>query len=73
VGGEVKDPERNTALVINTSMVIVIVLSVLANIAYFSALPFADIVNSPTIGLVRFDLHQCLRNLQFLTVRLTDF
>jgi hypothetical protein len=53
-------------------MVIVIILSVLANIAYFSALPLADIINSPTIGLVRFDLHVCIRNPQFLTVRLTD-
>lgn len=51
VGGELKNPSRNIFLVINTAMTIVIAFCVLANIAYFSALTFEEIVNSPTIGL----------------------
>jgi hypothetical protein len=36
-------------------MTVVIVLFVLANIAYFSALSFAEIIHSSTIGLVGFN------------------
>lgn len=52
VGGELKNPGRNTSLVINISMVVVIILSVLANMAYFSVLSVEEIVDTNTIGLV---------------------
>jgi amino acid transporter len=52
VGGELVNPERNTPRVINTSVILVILMSVLANIAYFAVVPFQDIVKTNTIGLV---------------------
>lgn len=52
VGGELDDPARNIPRVINVSMVIVVALSIFANVAYFSALSFDDIIQSTTIGLV---------------------
>ncbi|KAK6537422.1 hypothetical protein TWF694_011609 [Orbilia ellipsospora] len=51
VAGEVINPQKNTSIVINTSMAIVILLFMLANVAYFSALTFADIIKSMTTGL----------------------
>ncbi|KAK0701444.1 amino acid permease-domain-containing protein [Apiosordaria backusii] len=51
VGGELQNPHRNIPRVINTAMVIVVLLSVFSNIAYFSVLSFDEIVRSTTIGL----------------------
>ncbi|KAK4196659.1 amino acid transporter [Triangularia verruculosa] len=51
VGGELQNPHRNIPRVINTAMVVVVLLSVFSNIAYFSVLSFDEIVRSTTIGL----------------------
>ncbi|KAK6340601.1 hypothetical protein TWF696_008926 [Orbilia brochopaga] len=51
VGGEVTNPERNIAIVINVSMAIVVSLFLLANVSYFVVLSFAGVVNSQTVGL----------------------
>ncbi|KAK5655361.1 hypothetical protein OQA88_5928 [Cercophora sp. LCS_1] len=51
VGGDLKNPSRNFPRVMNTSMTIVIVLTLFANIAYFSALGFDGVARSTTVGL----------------------
>ncbi|KAK0622616.1 amino acid/polyamine transporter I, partial [Immersiella caudata] len=51
VGGDIRNPGRNFPRIINTSMTIVLALTLFANVAYFSALPFDDIARSTTIGL----------------------
>ena len=52
VGGDIRKPGRNFPRIINTSMTIVLALTLFANVAYFSALSFDDIARSTTIGLV---------------------
>jgi amino acid transporter len=51
VGGDIRNPSRNFPRIINTSMAIVLALTLFANVAYFSALSFDDIARSKTIGL----------------------
>ncbi|KAK6537482.1 hypothetical protein TWF694_011667 [Orbilia ellipsospora] len=51
VAGEIKNPERNIAIVINTSMAVVISLYLLANVSYFVVLSFAGVIQSTTVGL----------------------
>ena len=52
VGGDLKNPTRNFPRVINTSMLIVLLLTLFANVAYFSALSFDDVARATTVGLV---------------------
>ncbi|EWC47535.1 hypothetical protein DRE_00503 [Drechslerella stenobrocha 248] len=51
VGGEVTNPKRNIAIVINVSMGIVVSLFLLANVSYFSVLSFAGVAETATVGL----------------------
>ncbi|KAK0639569.1 amino acid/polyamine transporter I [Cercophora newfieldiana] len=51
VGGDIRNPTRNFPRIINTSMTIVLALTLFANVAYFAALSFDDIARSTTIGL----------------------
>ncbi|KAF3908224.1 hypothetical protein AA313_de0203710 [Arthrobotrys entomopaga] len=51
VAGEVKNPERNIAIVINSSMAVVVALYFLANVSYFVVLSFAGVIQSTTVGL----------------------
>jgi len=46
VGGEVRNPERNIPLALIGGMLAVMAIYCLANLAYFYALPFAEVVNS---------------------------
>ena len=46
VAGEVKNPEKNMARSIILGMIIIVVVYLAANLSYFYALPFSEIVNS---------------------------
>lgn len=52
VGGDLRNPTRNFPRVINASMFIVLLLTLFANVAYFSALSFDDVARATTVGLV---------------------
>ncbi|KAJ6258203.1 hypothetical protein Dda_7122 [Drechslerella dactyloides] len=51
VGGEVTNPGRNIAIVINASMGIVVSLFLLANVSYFAVLSFAGVAKTTSVGL----------------------
>lgn len=46
VGGEIKDPKKNVPLSLIIGMLIILAIYAIANLAYFYALPLAEIVNS---------------------------
>lgn len=56
IGGELQNPQRTITFVLHCSMAIVAALSMLANLSYFSALTFDEIVSSTTVGLT-FSVH----------------
>ncbi|KAI0374983.1 amino acid transporter [Pilatotrama ljubarskyi] len=51
VGGEMKNPEKNIPRAIHTSMIIVMTLFILANVAYFAVLDKATVGLSNTVAL----------------------
>ena len=50
VGGEVRNPERNIPRALIGGMLAVMAIYCLANLAYFYALPFAEVVTSSSTG-----------------------
>jgi APA family basic amino acid/polyamine antiporter len=46
VGGEIKNPQRNIPLSLGLGMLTILAIYLIANIAYFYALPFAEILTS---------------------------
>ncbi|KAK1830663.1 amino acid transporter [Podospora conica] len=51
VGGDLRNPARNFPRVINAAMAIVLLFTLFANVAYFSALGFDAVAQSTTVGL----------------------
>ena len=47
VGSEVRDPDRNLSRALLTGCTVVVVLYLLANLAYIAVLPFSDIQHAP--------------------------
>jgi APA family basic amino acid/polyamine antiporter len=46
VAGEIKNPQRNIPLSLGIGMIVILAIYCVANIAYFYALPFVEILNS---------------------------
>lgn len=46
VGGEIKNPQKNIPLSLGLGMLIILAIYLVANVAYFYALPFAEILTS---------------------------
>lgn len=46
VAGEIKNPQRNIPLSLGLGMLLILAIYCLANVAYFYALPFSEILNS---------------------------
>jgi len=46
VGGEIKNPQRNIPLALGLGMLVILAIYLVANVAYFYALPFAEILTS---------------------------
>ncbi len=46
IGGEIKNPQRNIPLSLGLGMVIILAIYCIANVAYFYALPFTEIITS---------------------------
>ena len=46
VGGEIKNPQRNIPLALGLGMLVILAIYLVANVAYFYALPFGEILTS---------------------------
>ena len=46
IGGEIKNPQRNIPLSLGLGMLVILAIYAVANLAYFYALPFAEIISS---------------------------
>ncbi|KAK1749747.1 amino acid/polyamine transporter I [Echria macrotheca] len=52
VGGNIRNPGKNFPRVMNSSMSIVLALTLFANVSYFSVLGFDEVARSTTLGLI---------------------